>query len=201
MVRLETGQPRKGRASNVLIMLGLLLIAAALCLAAYNVRESARAGEDSAAALTQMAASIPETGGARPDANLPMPTTVVNGQVYVGRLIVPSLGLGLPVLSEWSYEGLNVAPCRYSGSAYAGDLVICGHNYWSHFAALEDLAYGAEVLFEDMRGNVFRYEVASLETLPATAVEDMVESDYDLSLFTCNFSGMARVTVRCVEVF
>ena len=51
-----------------------------------------------------------------------------------------------------------------------------------------------------MRGNVFRYEVASIETLHAAAVEDMVESDFDLTLFTCNPSGTARIAVRCVQV-
>ena len=133
-------------------------------------------------------------------ADTPMPITEVEGRLYVGTLAIPGLGLQLPVLNEWSYDGLNVAPCRYAGSAYAGNLVICGHNYQTHFAALQGLSYGQEVLFTDVRGNVFRYEVASVETLEPTAVEDMVESGYELSLFTCNFSGSARVAVRCAEV-
>ena len=186
---------------TILTTLGLLLIAAALALAAYNVLEERRAGEASADALAQMelpGIALDSRGLLDPD--MPMPTMELGDRLYVGKLSIPSLGLELPVLSEWSYEGLNVAPCRYEGSAYAGNLVICGHNYVTHFASLEDLSYGQEVRFTDTRGNVFRYEVASMETLEPTAVEDMVESDYELSLFTCNFSGMARVTVRCSEV-
>lgn len=187
------------RSANILIALGLLLIAAALCLAAWNVHEALRARNDSAAALAQMGAAEADS---RPDfsADTPMPTQMIDGRLYVGRLGIPSLGLDLPVLSDWSYDGLAVAPCRYAGSAYAGNMVICGHNYWTHFAGLSGVDYGAEVFFTDVRGNVFRYQVASVETIAPAAVEDMVESNYDLSLFTCNFSGMARVTVRCVEM-
>ena len=186
---------------SILITLGLLLIAAALALAAFNVLEERRAGEASADALAQM--EMPSTAldsRAALAADKPMPVMEVGGRLYVGTLSIPSLGLELPVLSEWSYDGLNVAPCRYAGSAYAGNLVICGHNYITHFASLEDLAYGQEVRFTDMRGNAFSYQVASVEVLEPTAVEDMVQSPYELSLFTCNFSGSARVVVRCTEV-
>ena len=187
---------------NILITLGLLLIAAALALVVFNIQEERQAGNASADALAQMQEAAAPVSDARPasDADAPMPAVEVGGRLYVGTLAVPSLGLELPVLADWSYEGLDVAPCRYSGSAYAGDLVICGHNYQTHFAQLENVDYDAEVLFTDMQGNVFRYQVASVETLDAAAVEDMVDSDYELSLFTCNFSGTARVTVRCVQV-
>lgn len=191
------------RPENILITLGLLLIAAALALAAFNILESKRAGEASSDAFAQLDALTTDASAIRPtfDADTPMPTVEVDGRLYVGTLSIPSLGLELPVLNEWSNEGLEVAPCRYSGSAYADNLVICGHNYWSHFASLADVSYGAEVLFTDARGNVFRYEVASVETLEPKAVKNMVNSDYELSLFTCNLSGMARVTVRCVETY
>ena len=36
-----------------------------------------------------------------------------------------------------------------------------------------------------------------MDTLAATAVEEMTDSGFDLTLFTCNYSGQARVTVRC----
>lgn len=186
---------------TVLTTLGLLLIAAALALAAFNVLEERRAGEASADVLAQM--QIPEASSdarAMLEADKPMPVTEIGGRLYVGTLSIPGLGLELPVLSEWSYDGLNVAPCRYAGSAYADNLIICGHNYVTHFASLEDVAYGQEVLFTDMRGNRFRYQVASVETLEPTAVKEMVNSDYELSLFTCNFSGAARVVVRCSEI-
>ena len=198
------GRERRKRGGNILITLGLLLIAAALALVAFNILEEQRAGEASARALARMdeAGVAEESAAPHPSfsADTPMPVAEVDGRLYVGKLSIPSLGMELPVLSEWSYAGLNAAPCRYAGSAYAGNLVICGHNYWTHFAQLENVAYGQEVVFTDTRGNAFSYQVASVEVLEPTAVEEMVESDYELSLFTCNFSGAARVVVRCSEV-
>ena len=103
----------------------------------------------------------------------------------------------LPVISEWSSSDLNVAPCRYAGSAYSNNLVIAAHNYRSHFGRLDNLSPGDEVVFTDVDGNVFRYEVIELETLSSYASDEMVSGDWDLTLFTCTLSGQQRITVRC----
>ena len=44
------------------------------------------------------------------------------------------------------------------------------------------------------------YEVREIYTVAATDIEGMINSGYDLSLFTCNYGGKARVTVRCERV-
>ena len=106
------------------------------------------------------------------------------------------LGLELPVAADWSYPALRTVPCRYKGSAYLDDLIICAHNYDSHFGRLKALHAGDEVIFTDAAGNVFDYEVSVLETLPPTAIEDM-EQGGDLTLFTCTIGGASRVTLRC----
>ena len=59
---------------------------------------------------------------------------------------------------------------------------------------------GDPVYFTDMDGVTTAYEVAEVDTLSATAVEEMTGSGFDLTLFTCNYSGQARVTVRCNRV-
>ena len=78
------------------------------------------------------------------------------------------------------------------------NMVIAAHDYYSHFGRLKSMSQGDEVIFTDMDGNVFRYEVAALETLSSTAVEEMTSGDWDLTLFTCTVGGQSRVTVRCV---
>ena len=110
------------------------------------------------------------------------------------------LGLSLPVMSEWSYPNLKLAPCRYSGSAYTGNFTIAGHNYSTHFGPIGGLNAGDSITFTDMQGNRFSYEVQVVETLEATAVEDMVGEEWDLTLFTCDLSGESRITVRCLRV-
>lgn len=126
-----------------------------------------------------------------------MPTREIDGQTYIGMLEVPSLELSLPVISEWTYPRLKKAPCRYVGSVYSKDMVICGHNYDRHFGRLKDLAVGDEVRFTDMDGNVFFYSICGTEQLGKYAVEDMLAGEWDLTLFTCTKGGRMRVTVRC----
>ena len=126
-----------------------------------------------------------------------MPEENIDGRSYIGVLDIPALELSLPIISEWSYDALQIAPCRYSGSTYLDNLVIAGHNYRSHFASLPQLQPGDTVTFTDMDGNVFSYAVSSLETLSPYAVSDMTSGDWDLTLFTCTVGGQSRLAIRC----
>ena len=110
--------------------------------------------------------------------------------------LTEALGLSLPVMSEWSYPKLRVAPCRYWGSAYDDSLVILAHNYDRHFGRLQELAIGDPVQFIDADGVIYQYTVEKQEILEKPDVEKMVDSGYDLTLFTCTYGGRHRVTVR-----
>lgn len=185
-----------------LIFTGLLLIAAALFLTGYNLFDQMRAQRSAAQAAAQLAERLPQTTQTDvPDylltPEMEMPVETIDGVDYVGVLRIPSLALELPVISQWSYPLLKIAPCRYSGSAYQNNLVLCAHNYASHFGNLKNLHIGAAVTFTDMDGNLFTYQVAELETLPPQAAEEMENGDWDLTLFTCTVGGQSRVTVRC----
>ena len=134
----------------------------------------------------------------------PMATVWIEEWRYIGVLELPTLNLKLPVLNRWSYAKLNVAPCRYYGSVYRNNMVICGHNYATHFSPVRSIALGADVYFTDVTGTRFHYVVSSTETVQPMAVEDMIKSggDWDLTLFTCNIGGATRFACRCklVEV-
>ena len=185
-----------------LIFTGLLLIAAALFLTGYNLFDQMRAQRSAAQAAAQLAERLPQTTQTDvPDylltPEMEMPVETIDGVDYVGVLRIPALALELPVISQWSYPLLKIAPCRYSGSAYQNNLVLCAHNYASHFGNLKNLHIGAAVTFTDMDGNLFTYQVAELETLPPQATEERENGDWDLTLFTCTVGGQSRVTVRC----
>lgn len=193
--------------TKLLIISGLLLLLAAAGLAIYNVLTDLGAQAASNEVLSELVESLPQKDGnaaAVPDyvlnPDMEMPTVSIDGVGYIGYLVIPSLELELPVASEWSYPQLRTSPCRYTGSAYLGSLVICGHNYSSHFGNLKNLKAGDSVLFTDADGNVFEYRVVSVEELRPTAVEEMKTGDWDLSLFTCTIGGRTRVTVRCMSV-
>ena len=131
------------------------------------------------------------------DTEMEMPSEEIDGRSYIGVLRLPTLGLELPVLGEWSDSGSRAAPCRYSGSAYLDNMVIAGHNYSGHFGTLKNLAPGDALSFTDIDGNVFSYTVVELETLPPYAVEEMTSGDWDLTLFRCTVGGQSRLAVRC----
>lgn len=200
---------------NGLIILGLLLLAAALCIVLNNCMENLRAEKASSTILEQMnlsqekAAEDPfginaEEQAAYPDyvlnPDMPLPVETVEGRDYVGVLRIPSMEIELPVCSQWNYDNLQKAPCRYAGTPYKDDFVICAHNYDIHFGRIKNLNYGDEVTFTDVEGNLFRYTVGSVETLLPEAIEEMTKSDWDLTLFTCTIGGATRVTVRCEKV-
>lgn len=214
----------KHKKGTVLIILGLLLIASAAALVVYNIRETERAAQTSAAVVEQLVAVIPtlptetepnpdfvpqETVAQNPseveipdyilNPGMEMPTETVDGQDYIGILEIPAFDLVLPVISTWSYPSFQSAPCRYTGSAYQDNLIIAAHNYSSHFGNLQALSVGDPIRFTDVDGHVFAYEVVEMEILDPTAAEEMEAGDWDLTMFTCTVGGASRVTVRCVR--
>lgn len=124
-------------------------------------------------------------------------TITVKGQPYMGILKIDSLGLELPINYKWSYPLLKQTPCRYSGTAETKDLILLAHNYARHFGNIKRLRADDLVIFIDASGKVYRYRVCEVEVLQPTAIADMENSGYHLTLFTCTIGGQSRVTVRC----
>lgn len=204
----------------LLITIGLLLIAAALFLVSYNLYDELRAEQSARQAVTQLDAYLPaeaapeapsdSTGDQEPlvsdertvipdyvlSPNMEMPVETINGIDFIGVLRIPALELELPIISEWNYPNLKSAPCRYSGSAYLNNLILCGHNYASHFGSLKTLSEGDIATFTDIDGNVFIYKMVERETLNPTDIVGMESGNWDLTLFTCTVGGQSRVTIR-----
>lgn len=196
----------KANRGAVWINAGLLLIAAALFLSAYNEWESHEARDSARQVIAQLCDALPTEAGeptTLPDVRQEMPVKTINGRDYIGVLSIPSLELELPVISQWDYPALKVAPCRYSGSLYQDNLIICAHNYASHFGKLKELQPGDIVLFTDMDEHVVTFQMVERETLNPMDAEGMEAGDWDLTLFTCTIDGQTRVTIRFerVEVF
>ena len=187
---------------NLWMLLGLLLLAAALCLTGYNLWEEYQAEKSARQVLSQMEAQLSEPSALPAYLVAPemeMPILIIDGHEYIGYLYIPSLDLSLPVMSQWSYPNLKLAPCRYSGSAYLDNLIIAGHNYKKQFGVLKNLQLGDKIVFTDMDRNSFSYAVSEILVLEPTAVEELQAGDWDLTLFTCTPGGQSRVTVRCVK--
>lgn len=204
---------RKNIGGVVFIAAGILMILAALLLTAYNIWDEQRALREAESVIEQIVPeqeqaiaqsnSLSEKAVVIPDyilnPEMEMPQVEIDDQNYIGILSIPALGVELPVMNEWSYPRLKIAPCRYSGSVYQDRMIIAGHNYQSHFGGLKHLQPGDRISFMDMDGNLFQYSVAELEVLEKSDVERMEEGDWELTLFTCTIGGEQRVTVRCVK--
>lgn len=189
---------------TILISFGLLLIVLALSLTVYNIWDEKRAGQEASEVLEKLTEEIDEpTEEAEAEMlyqmypDMEMPAIQIDGKRYLGILEIPALDLRLPIMESWSYPNLKISPCRYEGSVYSEDLIIAGHDYRSHFGLLKKLQQGDQMAFTDVDGNQFVYEVAGKEVLAGTDVEEMKSGDWDMTLFTCTYSGRTRMTIRC----
>ena len=195
------------RAGLLLMTAGILALAAGIGLGGYNLWDNYRAGIQADIVLDvivrrQDEAAVPDKAPetpaeSPPDPDRALPVLEVDGRRYIGTVSIPAIDVALPVQEDWSLALLKVSPCRYMGSPYRGDFIICAHNYAAHFGRLKNLLPGDEVGFTDVEGNKFRYAVAELEILDGTAIEGMESGAWDLTLFTCTLGGKTRVTVRC----
>ena len=196
----------KIRLSAIFIAAGLLLVFAAGGMFLYNEKFQEDAAKASENLMPQIVEAIrteqekeQEPVVVAPDEKK-MTAAEIDGQNYIGFIGIPALGLELPVMAEWDYEKLKTAPCRYSGSIYTDDFVVMAHNYKKHFGRLSQLVAGDPVTFTDMTGETVRYVVVSVEVLPKNAVEEMISGEFDLTVFTCTYTGEGRIAVRCDRI-
>lgn len=183
------------------VTLGLCLILVAVGLLLYNSYENKRAMEQSDATVNSLVDMIDgNTDGEKDPFDEEMKVVDINGYGYIGYLNIPELGLELPVMSDWDYTRLKVAPCRYYGSTKTDNLVICAHNFRSHFGYIGKLNVDSAVVFTDMEGTKLTYAVTSVETLQPTDTELVKDTGDDLILYTCTYGGRTRVVVRCEKM-
>lgn len=189
------------------MVLGTALIMASAALVLHNQRENTQAGEAVINLLPELQQAIPEQRKiAEPEFTIPsteptepfvMTVTEIDGHGYIGYLSIPSLGLELPVMSEWSYPKLRIAPCRQFGTTRDNNLVIAGHNYQKHFGNLKILTNADGIFFTDMDGEVTCYQVECVNIISPDSTEEVENSPWDLILYTCTYGGKSRVMVGC----
>ena len=204
-----------------IVILGILLVAGAVGLTAWNVKTDVTAGqtneqlnEDVIQAILENKIQIESddegtvdflpgiytpdfTPGGVNDEEPELDTVVAQGQEYVGILSIPILGLELSVMNKCDDKSVDKAPGRWVGTPYGkGGFVIGGHNYRSHLGKIDRLREGDLITFTDLRGNVFNYSVVGQEILASTQGRELRDKEWGLSLFTCTLVGDRRIVVR-----
>ena len=190
----------KRKVAIAFMTVGTVFIGFAMCLLIYNNYENKRAQKNSDMLMESIRLSISENELKEiitDPFEEEMKIKEINGYGYIGYLSVPALNIDLPVMSEWDYGRLKIAPCRYYGSTKTDNLVIAAHNYRLHFGYLGHLKPGDSVIFTDMESEISRYEVTSVELLMPTDVDKVKDTGDDLILYTCTYGGAKRITVRC----
>lgn len=197
-----------------MVTAGMLCLVGAVALVAYNRWDSERAGDCADKIVSVFVDKMEPVSEEEPvvmtiDPYREMPVLEIDGDEYIGLLEIPSLSILLPVMKEWDYDKLKISPCRYSGSYFEDNLVVCGHNYARHFSPVRGISMGADVYFTNPDGLKIHYVADNIQTVEPTAVADMIDNSvdgapdqnqWDLTLFTCNLGGATRCAVRCQRV-
>lgn len=186
---------KAGRMGIIFLALSLVLAMGAFGIFCHNVYSSYKAEKESEKILEEWDDMDLKADSTSNDF---VRTNQKDSYNYI--LEIPALDLTLPVNSEWTTKASESSPCRYKGSVSESNLIIAGHNYPSHFGSLGQLQLGDKVYVTDVQQKKHKYKVTDLEIIDGTAVDDMQSGDWDLTLFTCNYAGNKRITVRCQSV-
>lgn len=184
------------KAGHICTVIGILLILAALAIWNYNEWDADRADYTAQTLLTEVTAQQTRT---KPQTAETADSESEKSDRFLGTLSLPTLNLELPVYATYDDSLMKDTVCRYAGGVDTENLVIAGHNYKRHFGKLTNLRIGDEVALTTMDGTTYRYQVEQVETLDSTAIDEMTAGDYPLTLFTCNYSGQARIAVCCQQ--
>ena len=197
---------------KIFIIIGLFLIITSISMLVSNKYKELTAGKQSEITLDIIKNNLEEINinkesnlnninNEENTSNQEMKKTNINGYDYIGTINIPTLNLELPIMSEYDYNRLEISPCRYYGSIHTNDLIICAHSYKTHFKYLNKLKQSDIIIITDIDGFNYIYEVLEIEILKPTEVSEMINNEFDLTLYTCTNDGQNRITVRCNRVY
>ncbi|NLJ94194.1 MAG: sortase [Clostridiaceae bacterium] len=200
---------------KILRISGLLLLFLALLLVVHNIIQDKNAEKTSKQVLAKFEESKEQLQIATrtksentntitntlilPDEEEEILIVDVDGAPIVGVLEIPNIDLKLPVTVDWHEDLMWGYANLYHGENYSDSLVIMAHGNKSHFAGLNYLVEGDQVIFTDVLDRQKVYDFAGKEIIHENNVEEMIETNYPLTLFTCTLDGRSRVTVRLTE--
>lgn len=182
----------KRRWSNLFIFIGVIFIGIAVWFVYQNSQVEEYAKNASEEVLNNIYEEIDDS-----DIEEMQSEIAIDDNLYMAIIKIPSLGLELPVQSTWSYDKLKISPCLYKSEPMS----IAAHNYTSHFGTIKNLEIGDTVTLTYFTGEVEEFEVVLVTKIHETDMEELEDSEYDLSLFTCNYSNNTeRILVRLMLV-
>ncbi len=195
----------KNKLSITLMGTGIILVLSSVIIVALNIKKIYISSKNSKIILKDIQLQINkiENNNISCIANneLNLKSISIKNNEYVGILSIPEINIELPVINNLTYDNLDIAPCLYYEDNVSDKLIIAAHNYPSHFGNIKNLNIGDYVILKNAENIDFVYQVIQTEILENDDIENMISGDdWNLTLFTCTFSGLERVTVRCREI-
>ena len=125
---------------------------------------------------------------------------------YIGRIVIPKIGVDYPILSDTSVELLKVSVCKFHGGNpnEVGNLCIAGHNHRNNrfFSKVDTLSVGDIIEITDLSKRTIQYEIYDIHTVNENDRSDTTQytnGRKEVTLITCTDDGEQRIIVRSAE--
>ena len=187
--------------SKYLIILGILCILLSITLYIKNKYQELDTGKKSKEILDIIETKINVSDKEEIKSNTEDLVLNISGYDYIGVISIPSLNIKLPIMRETDYDRLAISPCKYYGNINTNDLVLCAHDYVNQFGKISNLKENDIIIITDVLGNNYVYKVVLTEELNPTDITNMIDSPFDLTLYTCSYGALKRITVRCNRIY
>ena len=132
----------------ILVITGCILIIIAGLMVVYNNYENKQAAIESKKVYEKI--QEVESNEENTLVNEEMKVVNIDGNEYIATIDIPALNLKLPVMADWDYDKMKISPCKYYGSIFTNDLVLCAHAYDSLFGKIKNLQTGDLLILKDM---------------------------------------------------
>lgn len=119
----------------------------------------------------------------------------------IAKLEIKKIALKTSVLSEWSYELLDISVNKFHGPEpnELGNFIVIGHNYTNeaHFGSLYRVEIGDLIELTDLSGRKITYEVFEVLIIKPDEVEKLkTDHPLALTLITCDTDNSYRLVVK-----
>lgn len=115
--------------------------------------------------------------------NLQMPVMEIDRQNFVGLIEASGYSKELPIYSSWSENKISSYPCRFSGSVYSNDLIICGSSNAGQFDFMKTISLNYFIYITDFYGYKYKYSVSDIQTTKDVSAQNLNSFNADLLLF------------------
>ncbi len=162
-----------------------------------NTGKGGKRGAEDAAGPGSGAAGTSSPDGASPY----LETVNLSGYEVTGILQILDLNRSWPIIASGDPEATAKIPSIYGGTPASGDLVIADSSDNQQFASLKDLPDGSKVIFTDISGREYRYQLATVETVSSSKLSAVSRhrERWDAAIITPSFSGRSQIVTRLVK--